>query len=131
MFTSKTPVVTSGDVNARVAFHWSNVPCIATDAFTLNAIELSACVIAKTGASCAWLIDGSRTDANRQRAINRMQASVMFPGFTINYHINYCSWPTTTRHLRILETDRIRGAAPARRSRAGSCPRLVAQEDIS
>ncbi|HYR79139.1 MAG TPA: hypothetical protein VEO55_03985 [Candidatus Dormibacteraeota bacterium] len=40
-----------------------------------------------------------------------MPASVMFPGFTINYHINYCSWPTTTRHLRILETDRIGGAA--------------------
>src|SRR5882672_3065538 len=83
------------------------MPCIATDAFTLNAIDLSACVIAKTGASCAWLIEGSRTDANRQRAINRMPASVMFPGFTINY----CSWPTTTRHLRILETDRIGGAA--------------------
>src|SRR6266436_6639886 len=70
MFTARTPVVTSGDVNVRVASHLSKVPWIATDAFTLNAIELPACVIANTGASCARLSDGSRADATRQVATN-------------------------------------------------------------
>src|SRR6266436_6888466 len=86
MFTARTPVVTSGDVNVRVASQLSKVPWIATDAFTLNAIELPACVIAKTGASCARLIDGSTADAKRQRATNRMPASVMFPSVKI-----YCT----------------------------------------
>jgi len=39
--TSKTAVVTSGDVKVRVASHLSKVPPIATDAFTKNLIELS------------------------------------------------------------------------------------------
>src|SRR6266852_5273913 len=81
MLTAKTPVVTSGDVNVRVASHWSKVPWIATDAFTLNAIELPAWVIAKTGASCARLTDGSTTAANRQRATNCILAIVSFPRF--------------------------------------------------
>jgi hypothetical protein len=73
---SKTPVVTSADVNVRVASHWSKVPCMATEALTANDIELSAREIAKTGASCARLTDGGTTDAKRQRTTIRMLAGV-------------------------------------------------------
>jgi hypothetical protein len=38
---SRTPVVTSGDVNVRVELHLSNLPASATDAFTENLIVLS------------------------------------------------------------------------------------------
>src|SRR5260370_38077681 len=72
MLTAKTPVVTSVEVNVREASQLSKAPWIATDAFTLNAIELSSRVIAKTGASCARLTDGCTGEANRQRATNRM-----------------------------------------------------------
>jgi len=68
-----------------VAFQLSKVPLIATDAFTLNFIELCACVIAKTGTSCARLNDGSKTDANRQRANNRMPANFSLSRFAVNY----------------------------------------------
>src|SRR5258708_5169412 len=88
MLTAKTPVVTSGDINVREASHWSKVPFIATDAFTLNAIELSAWVIAKTGASCARLTDGSTAEANRQRATNRMPGGMSFLCFI---GFSYCA----------------------------------------
>src|SRR2546430_138367 len=66
---SKTPVLISGVANVRVASHLSNVPFIATDAFTSNLILLSTGVIAKTGA-CAWLADGSTVDATRHRMVS-------------------------------------------------------------
>jgi hypothetical protein len=47
---SKTPVVTSGDVNVRVASHLSNVPAIEIEELTENLIVLVCGVIAKTGA---------------------------------------------------------------------------------
>jgi hypothetical protein len=72
--TSKTPVVTSGDLNAKVASHLSKVPSIATDAFTANLIVLAAGVITKTGipaGSCALVTDENRTDAKRQKVVSR------------------------------------------------------------
>src|SRR5271167_5119131 len=54
---SNTPVVTSGDVNVRVASHLSKLPSIATDAFTKNLTVLASGVITKTGAVCAWLTE--------------------------------------------------------------------------
>src|SRR5277367_3557947 len=69
----KTPVLISGDVNTRVASHFSKVPSIATDAFTKNFTVLSPGVIAKTGA-CARVTDGSAADTNRHRTANRMES---------------------------------------------------------
>src|SRR5580698_7875863 len=46
---SKTPVETSVEVNFIVASHLSNLPAIATEAFTLNPIELLALSNSKTG----------------------------------------------------------------------------------
>ena len=46
---SKTPGSTSGEVIVIVASHLSNVPSIASEAFTLNLIELSSFVILMTG----------------------------------------------------------------------------------
>src|ERR1700722_18367837 len=46
---SKTPVETSVEVNFIVASHLSNLPAIATEAFTLNPIELFALSNSKTG----------------------------------------------------------------------------------
>ena len=60
------PVVESGDVNVRVASHFSKVPSIATDAFTPNLIVLSTGVILKTGTlagPCARVADEDKTDA--------------------------------------------------------------------
>jgi hypothetical protein len=50
IFSSKTPVVSSGDLNVKLASHLSNLPAIATDDFTWNFIQLPAGVISKTGA---------------------------------------------------------------------------------
>src|ERR1017187_3262768 len=72
---SKTPVVSSGDVNVRLASHVSKVPAIATDAFTVNLTELSAWLTSKTG-TCARLSDGSTADAKTQKTANRMPLSV-------------------------------------------------------
>jgi hypothetical protein len=67
-----------------VAFHLSKVPLMATDACTSNLIELSIGVIAKTGASCARLNEGSKADTKRQTAINRMPANVSVSGLAVN-----------------------------------------------
>jgi hypothetical protein len=45
---------------------------MATDAFTKKVIELSSCVIAKTG-TCARLTDGSTADAKRHRTTDLMK----------------------------------------------------------
>src|ERR1700751_3050135 len=68
---SKTPVVTSAEANFRLVVHLSNVPSIATEAFTSNLMLLSSGVIAKTGA-CARQSGGKRADATTQRIPNRM-----------------------------------------------------------
>src|SRR5271154_3453899 len=68
----KTPVLISGDVNTRVASHFSKVPSRATEAFTKNFTVLSPGVIAKTGA-CARATAGSAADTNRHRTANRME----------------------------------------------------------
>jgi hypothetical protein len=83
---SKTPVLTSGDVNFSVAFHLSNVPSIATEAFTLNLIVLFSGVITKTGAS-ARHSGGSATDARRQKtAANLMVLSVSLFRLAVNLY---------------------------------------------
>src|SRR5580765_5346877 len=66
---SKTAVVTSGDVNVRVASHFSKVPPIATDAFTKNLIELYSGVTTNSG-TCALPSDGRAIDVTRQRTFN-------------------------------------------------------------
>src|SRR5690242_2268838 len=68
---SKTPVVTSADVNVRVAFHLSNLPAIATEALTENATELSSCVITTVGA-CARHGGVSTADATRPKIAIRI-----------------------------------------------------------
>src|SRR5882724_5872712 len=69
ILTSKTAVVTSGDVNVRVASHLSKVQSIATDAFTKNLIELSSGVTTDTG-TCALPSDGRAIDATSQKTFN-------------------------------------------------------------
>ena len=49
---SKAAVVTSGLFIVRVAFHWSNLPTMETEDFTLNVTELETGVTSKTG-TCA------------------------------------------------------------------------------
>src|SRR5262249_16471392 len=50
----------------RVAFHWSNLPAIATEAFTENVTKLSSCVITKVG-TCARLSGARTADATRPK----------------------------------------------------------------
>src|SRR5271170_7313479 len=74
---SKTPVVTSGDVNFRVDSHFSKTPAIGTDAFTLKVIlkPPAGGVISKTGTSagaCARLAEESERNAMRQKTVSRM-----------------------------------------------------------
>src|SRR5260221_10180547 len=69
---SKTPVVSSGDVNVKVASHLSNLPAMLIDAFTSNLIELCSGVISNTGA-CPRVTDGSAAKATRLRTANRME----------------------------------------------------------
>src|SRR5258708_5709408 len=71
MLRSKTAVVTSGDVNVRLASHLSKVPPIATDAFTKNLIALSSGVTTNTG-TCALPSDGRAIDATRQRILENL-----------------------------------------------------------
>jgi hypothetical protein len=48
-------VAASVEVDVDVAFHLSNVPSLASEAFTWNLIEPSSRGIAKTGTDCARL----------------------------------------------------------------------------
>src|SRR6516225_2899334 len=83
---SNTPVITSGDVNVKVASHLSKVPLIATDASTSNLTELSTGVILNTGtppASWARLVDASKTKARIQKMVNRM--AVVRPPIGLQY----------------------------------------------
>jgi hypothetical protein len=68
---SKTAVESSGDVNVIEASHLSNLPTIATDAFTSKFIVLSTGVTAKTGGG-PWLSDGSAADAKKKKTANSM-----------------------------------------------------------
>src|SRR5689334_14718381 len=83
---SRTAVESSGEVNVRVASHFSNLPTIATDAFTSNFIVLSAGVISKTGASSAAPTDESAADTKSNRVAN-------FIG-------SFLQWHSLTRHNR-------------------------------
>src|ERR1700685_2489832 len=67
---SKTPEVTSGDLNVRLAVHCENVPLIGTDDSTSNLIELSSGVTSYVG-TCARTPDGSIDAANVTRIANR------------------------------------------------------------
>src|ERR1700691_3413257 len=69
---SKTPVVTAGEANFSVAFHFSKWPVIGTEAFTLNLIVLSTGVSSHTG-TCARHKGGIAAIATRHRTNNRMQ----------------------------------------------------------
>src|SRR5437879_8428789 len=70
---SKTPVVSPGDVNVKVASHLSNLPAMLIDAFTSNLIVLCSGVISNTGA-CPRVTDGSTANATRLRMANRMKS---------------------------------------------------------
>ena len=96
---SKTPAIASGDVNVNVASHLSNVPLRATDAFTLNFIELSALLIWKTGTSagsCARAAHENKTDAKKQKRISRTLGSVRLSRFLVNYRIQDANSHTTS-----------------------------------
>src|SRR5277367_6738724 len=83
----RTAVVTSEEVNARVASHFSKVPSMSTDAFTPNLILLSTGVILKTGmaaVSCGWVADANRENAKRQKIVSRMLESVSFSRRLVN-----------------------------------------------
>src|ERR1700716_4091123 len=76
---SRTPVVTSGDANVRMASHLSKVPAIATEAFTLNLIVLcGGGEITKTGA-CAWGSGGRRAEAASNSKSARYLIFINFP----------------------------------------------------
>src|SRR5947199_6655505 len=61
----KTHVAASLDVQARSAFHLSNVPETGTEALTKNLTELPSEGIAKTGAVCAWQFTAIAKEAVR------------------------------------------------------------------
>src|SRR5208282_717518 len=85
---SKTADSTSGEVIAIVASHMSNVPAIATDACTLNLIELSGFVILMTGTpaeACARVTDGDRAKARSQRIASRIRCSLSQSFLVVNY----------------------------------------------
>src|SRR5271168_5384906 len=80
----RTAVVTSEEVNVRVASHFSKVPSMATEAFTPNLILLSTGVIWKTGmaaVSCGMADDGKSAEIRSKRIVSRMLEIVGFwPG---------------------------------------------------
>ena len=68
-----------------VASHLSNVPSIATDAFTWNLIELSSFIRLMTGTpsgACARITDGSTTEAKKHRTANLMKFLTWRQDFT-------------------------------------------------
>src|SRR5215469_18005199 len=66
IFISKAPVVSSGDLNVRFAFHLSNLPAIVVDDFTWNFIQLCTGVISNTGA-CARPLGTNTTTAEKHK----------------------------------------------------------------
>src|SRR5579871_6235525 len=91
---SKTAVESSGEVNVRVASHLSNLPTIATEALTLNFIELSTGVISNTGTFCAVLSDGNKIDAQIQKKANRPNTAVGLLGLP--------GWTSLQQSLKIM-----------------------------
>src|SRR5271156_3092670 len=84
---SKTADSTSGEVIVTVASHMSNVPSIATEAFTLNLIELSCFVILMTGTpaeACACIADGDSAKVRRQRIASRVRGSLSLSYLNVN-----------------------------------------------
>src|SRR4249920_3398002 len=84
---SKTVDSTSREVIVIVASHLSNVPSIATEAFTLNLIELSSFVILMTGSPaevCACVIVGDTAEARRQRIASRIPRSLSLFCLVVN-----------------------------------------------
>src|ERR1700760_1718672 len=73
---SKTPVLTSVEVNVMVASHLSNLPAMATEAFTLKPILLLVLSNLKTG-TCAEA-SGARITARIGR-IARYLIFISFP----------------------------------------------------
>src|ERR1700722_9673493 len=79
---SKTPVVTSVEVNVIVASHLSNLPAMATEAFTLNPIELFALSNSKTGipvGACGHAAAVVKTN----RIVNPIDQLVFFMVFSV------------------------------------------------
>ena len=81
---SRTPVVSSGDVNVNVASHLSNLPAIVVEAFTWKLIELSTAQSRHTGA-CAALNAGNKAEAKTKRMGNRIPRSVSFYRSIVNF----------------------------------------------
>src|SRR5579863_3716702 len=69
---SRTPDSGSVDGKVSVASHLSNLPSIATEAFTKNLTSLSSGVTVKTG---PWprLTEGNMTDIKSARTANLME----------------------------------------------------------
>src|SRR5271169_1961399 len=114
---SKTPVVTSVDVKARVASHLSKVPFMATDAFTANLTELSSVVNLKTG-TWARLNDGNTADARRQRTANRIVLGVSF------LDTKFLLW---VAEKQPSETQTMLGLSRVNSSRPPTAPRQLAK----
>src|SRR5271154_193078 len=77
----KTAVVTSGEVKARVASHFSKVPSRDTEALTPNLIVLSLGVTWKMGMAAVswdWVAEAKKNNAMRERIIVRTLMSVGF-----------------------------------------------------
>src|SRR5271154_2811591 len=83
MVISKTPVVSSGEANVKLASHLSNLPWISTDACTSKRIELLTRVISKTGA-CARVNAGNSTNSARDRKVVRISESVSLFRLIVN-----------------------------------------------
>src|SRR5580692_11781176 len=65
---SSTAEVTSADGKVSVASHLSNLPSMATEAFTKNLTSLPSGVTVKIG-PCAWADDGNSASAKRQKTV--------------------------------------------------------------
>src|SRR5580692_1217875 len=119
MVISKTPVVSSGEANVKVASHLSNFPAMFTDAFTSNLIVLSTGVISKTGA-CARLNDGNIANAKRHRTAVRKN---FLPTEELRYNAGIAE-VIARRHGRLLSEMTCCGRqsrdGPIRRMRRGA-----------
>jgi len=87
MLISKTPVASSGDVNANLASQLSNFPAIVVDAFTWNLVQLSVGVISKIGA-CARLSETNTVEATKHKIANSMPRSERRFLFFVNLGCN-------------------------------------------
>jgi hypothetical protein len=83
---SKAASSTLFDLYVNLAFHFSKVPSMGTEAFTANLILLFIGVVLKTGmfeGACVWLVDATAR-ATTIRKIFRMLRSLFYHYFFVN-----------------------------------------------